>query len=60
MRQYGVLRYADYSVAYIQSLLDEALVWLAQNLPLTDGQSHEELSHQRSQIEWPSEDRQMP
>lgn len=51
LMQYGVLRYADYSGADIQSLLNEALVWVGQNLPLKDGESREDLNHHRSQIE---------
>ncbi|MCW2540962.1 MAG: hypothetical protein JWN95_2687 [Frankiales bacterium] len=33
---YGVLRFADYSGVNIQSFMDEAVAWLAQNIPLRD------------------------
>jgi hypothetical protein len=45
--QYGVLRFADYSGANIQALVNEAVAWVAQNLPSQDGASlvhSEELS----------------
>jgi hypothetical protein len=49
--EYGVLRYADYAGAGIQSLVDEALVWVAQNIPIKEGASREELDRHRAVIE---------
>jgi hypothetical protein len=37
--QHGVLRFADYSGANIQALVNEAVAWVAQNLPSQEGAS---------------------
>jgi hypothetical protein len=43
LTQYGVLRYADYSGADIPALLNEAVGWVAQNIPVKDGATREDL-----------------
>lgn len=54
--EYGVLRYADYSGADIRALLGEAVAWVAQNLPVRDGASPEQLDRLRALIEPASPD----
>jgi len=58
MTRYGVLRFADYSGADIQALVDEAVLWVSQNIPLKEGMSPDELERMRAVIERRSRDSQ--
>lgn len=40
---YGVLRFADYSGVDVQALVEEAVGWLAQTIPVRDDAAREEL-----------------
>jgi hypothetical protein len=48
---YGVLRFADYSGVGIESFIDEAVAWLAQNIPLRDEAARAEMDRLRALID---------
>jgi hypothetical protein len=60
MTSYGVLRFADYSGVNIQSFVDEAVAWLAQNIPVRDETFREEKDRLRTLMDRRSQAPQEP